>query len=89
MRQARIAFIISKSVNNREDIKVIATIIIMMGDTKPADTAASPKTNAPKIEIAEPQFEGKRTSDSLNISQIKRVNIHSKKAGKGTSIRCF
>ena len=46
------------------------TIIIIIGETIPADTAASPKTNPPKIEMADPYLEGKRISLSLKISQL-------------------
>lgn len=52
--QCLIELIISKSVKIRLDIKVIATIIIIIGETIPADTAASPKTKAPRIDVAEP-----------------------------------
>ena len=52
--QCLIELIISKSVNIKLDMNVIATIIIIIGETIPADTAASHKTSAPKMEVADP-----------------------------------
>ena len=54
------AFINSGSVNRRADIAVMASIIIIIGDTIPALTAASPKISAPTMEIAEPPTFGIR-----------------------------
>ena len=78
------ALISSGSVNSRADIAVTASIIIIIGDTIPALTAASPRIRAPTTEIADPPIFGIRISLSLNISKDKSINSASKKAGKGT-----
>ena len=78
------AFMSSGSVNNRADIAVMASIIIIIGDTIPALTAASPRIRAPTIEIADPPMFGIRISPSLKISNDKSINKASKKAGNGT-----
>ena len=62
-------------------------MIIIIGETIPADTAASPKTNAPSIETALPYELGKRISLSLNISQINNKIKASTIDGKGTCDR--
>ena len=63
---------------------LIATTIIIIGETIPALTAASPKTSPPKIEMAVPIEEGIRISLSLKISNEIIIKIASIKAGKGT-----
>ena len=62
----------------------IPTIIIVIGETIPASTAAWPKTKAPTIEIELPPLPGKRISLSLNIWNIKLITIISKTVEKGT-----
>ena len=78
------AFISSGSVNNRADIAVMASIIIIIGDTIPALTAASPRIRAPTTEIADPPIFGIRMSPSLKISKDNNISNASKKAGNGT-----
>ena len=82
------AFIISGSVNMSPVIDVIAITITAIGDTSPALTAASPKTNAPTILIEVPIWLGKRISLSLSISNvIIRIKIE-KALGNGTFNLC-
>ena len=68
-------------------IEEIATTIIIIGETIPALTAASPKIKPPNIEIALPLVADIRTSLSLNISQINNIPKASIRAGKGTPSR--
>jgi len=82
-------FIISGSGNSRADIAVIAITIIIIGDTIPAFTAASPKIKAPTIERALLEKLGILKSLSLNISNDKSIIKASKKAGNGTPLRCI
>ena len=79
------ALINSGSTNIKDDMEVIATTIIIMGDTIPAFTAASPNIKAPTMEMAELAKLGNLRSLSLNISKERIIRIHSKKAEKGTS----
>ena len=77
-------FIISGSVNGNADMAVSDTTIIIIGETNPAFTAASPRINAPTIERALLLKLGILKSLSLNISKdIIIINV-SKKAGNGT-----
>ena len=78
------AFTSSVSVNINDDIAVIATTIIMIGDTIPADTAASPNINAPTIDRAEFAKLGNFKSLSFNNSNAAIIRAHSIKVGKGT-----
>ena len=48
------ALFISIVVKVRLEIKVIAITMIVIGEAIPADTDASPRTIAPRMEIAEP-----------------------------------
>ena len=77
-------FIISGSVNNSAERAVIAITIIIMGDTIPALTAASPNIKAPTVDKALEVKDGLLRSHSLNISNANAISIASKKAGKGT-----
>ena len=79
-----IAFINSGSVKSRADMAVMASIIIMIGDTIPALTAASPKMRAPTMEMADPPIFGILRSPSLNISNDSSIINASKNAGNGT-----
>ena len=81
-------FINSGSVNKRADIAVIASMIIIIGDTIPALTAASPSIRAPTTEIAVPPIFGIRISLSLKRSNERSIIRASKKAGKGTLLLC-
>ena len=72
------------SVKIRLVIKVIATIIIMIGLTIPALTAASPIINAPNMLDALPKLLGNLISVSLNTSQIISMIMISIIDGKGT-----
>ena len=74
---------------NKPLIAEIATTIIMIGETIPAETAASPNTKPPNIETAVPKEEGIRISLSLKISKAIIMRIASKKAGKGTLCLCL
>jgi hypothetical protein len=67
-------------------IEEIAITIIMMGETIPALTAASPNINPPSIEIADPEVFDIRKSDSFNISKHISINSASMYAGKGTKV---
>ena len=67
-------------------IEEIAITIIMIGDTIPALTAASPSINPPNIDTADPAVVDIRKSVSFNISKqtiIKNASIY---AGKGTKL---
>ena len=81
-------FIISGSGNSRADIAVMAITIIIIGDTIPAFTAASPKIRAPTIESALLEKLGILKSLSLNISNDIIIMNASKKAGNGTDSLC-
>ena len=74
----------SGSVNNREDREVMARTIIIIGETIPAFTAASPRINAPTVERALVVKVGPLRSPSLRISKAIIIIIASKKAGNGT-----
>ena len=75
---------ISKSLNTNPVIDVKATTITAIGDTKPALTAASPRTNAPTMLIDVPIEEGIRISLSFKSSNV-IININTANAlGKGT-----
>ena len=77
-------FITSGSGKSRADMAVIAITIIIIGDTIPAFTAASPSIRAPTIDRALLEKLGILKSLSLNISNdIIMINA-SKKAGNGT-----
>lgn len=71
----------------KEAIPVMATIIIRVGLTIPALTAASPKIRAPTIPIEEPIRDGtlrlasRISSKEISISKISKVT------GKGTFAR--
>lgn len=70
--------------NISEEIAEREMTITIIGDTIPAETAASPKTIAPKIEIAVPDKCGIRISLSRNISKTSVSPRASTIAGKGT-----
>ena len=55
-------------------IEEIAIIIIIIGETIPALTAASPKISPPRIETALPVVADIRISDSFNISNAIIIN---------------
>ena len=80
----RRALLNSGSTKIREEMAVIATTIIIIGDTIPALTAASPRISAPTIEIAELAKLGSFKSLSRSISKAIIIKRHSIKAGKGT-----
>jgi hypothetical protein len=73
---------------NIEHIAVIATTITIIGDIIPADTAASPSTNAPNIDKDVPREEGFNASASYKISNVNINNNASIKAGNGTVYLC-
>ena len=74
----------SGSTKFRDEMAVRATTIIMIGETIPALTAASPRISAPTIEMAELAKLGSLRSHSLKISKDTIISIHSMKAAKGT-----
>ena len=76
------------STNISDDIDVMAITIIIIGDTIPALTAASPRIRAPTIEIAELAKLGNFKSLSLSISNAIVIRIASKNAEKGTFSLC-
>ena len=63
------ALLKSGFVNTSDDIKHIAIVIIIIGLTIPAFTAASPSISAPSMEIAVPYLDGNLISLSLHILQ--------------------
>ena len=74
----------SGSTNIRDEIDVMATTIIIIGDTIPALTAASPKINAPTIEMADDAKLGNFKSLSLKISNDIIISIASMNVENGT-----
>ena len=81
------AFPSSTDENINPAIDDIAITIIIIGDTIPALTAASPNINPPNIDMADPLVDDILRSDSFNISKhiiIKSASIY---AGKGTKLR--
>ena len=83
-RYIRKAVMNTGSTNIRDDNDVMAITIIIIGDTIPAFTAASPRIKAPTIEMAEEAKLGSFKSLSLKSSKAISIIIASKKAGKGT-----
>ena len=73
-----------ESLNIKDDVYDIAIVIIIMGLTMPAFTAASPNSSAPNIEIVEPYFDGNLESLSLKSSHITNIINASNIEGKGT-----
>lgn len=71
------------------DMAVMATVITMGAPTKPADTAASPMTNAPTMLTACPIGRGSRRPASRRISNASSSNSASIKAGKGVPSRAL
>ena len=61
----------------------MAIIIIIIGLTSPAETAASPNINAPRMDTELPYELGNLISLSLSISQENNIQNASKIAGKG------
>ena len=82
-----IPFIISGSVNRSADKEVRAIMIIIIGDTIPASTAALPNIRAPTVDIALVVKFGLLRSHSLNISKAVIMRMASMNAGKGTLAR--
>ena len=80
----RIALMNSGSTNISEDIEVIAITIIIIGDTMPALTAASPSMRAPTIERADDAKLGIFKSLSLSISNDIVIIKASMNVEKGT-----
>ena len=70
-----------------DEIAVIAIIIINIGETILAETAASPKTRAPTIPTVEPRGEGTLRPASLINSKESSIIRISTKIGKGTFTR--
>ena len=83
------AFTIETWENIKLHIDDIAITMTMIGDTIPADTAASPRTMAPRMLMAFPDTWGILRSLSLRISKIRIIPIASIKVGKGTPFRCW
>ena len=71
-----------------DDMAVIATTIIIIGDTIPAFTAASPKISAPTIEMAELAKLGNFRSLSLRISKAIIISNASTNVENGTLSLC-
>ena len=76
------------SVKISDEIDVMAITIIMIGDTMPALTAASPKIRAPTMEMAELAKLGSFKSLSLKISNEIIIRIASMNVENGTFSRC-
>ena len=85
--QIRIVKFSEKSGMLNEQIAVIATIIIKIGLTKLALTAASPKISPPTIPMVGPMGEGTRTPASRISSNDISINSISKMTGNGTVSR--
>ena len=81
-------FISSGSEKANDDMDVMATTIIIIGDTIPADTAASPNIRAPTMDRELLAKLGIFKSLSLNISKENIISIASIKAEKGTFSLC-
>ena len=79
-----IPFVNSGSVIVNDDIDVIAIIIIIIGDTIPASTAAWPSIRAPTIERELVVKFGNLNSLSFSISKDTNIISASVKAEKGT-----
>ena len=79
-----IPFINSGSVINNADVSVIAITIIIIGDTIPAATAASPNIRAPTIDRELVVKFGSLKSHSFNISNDNTIIIASMNALNGT-----
>ncbi|MNG34054.1 hypothetical protein D3C84_1204520 [compost metagenome] len=60
---------------------VIATTMVIAGETSPADTAASPIIKAPAIETVGPMARGIRIPASRRISKVNSNNSASIIAG--------
>ena len=84
----RSALMNSGSTNVSEEIDVIAITIIMIGDTIPADTAASPNIKAPTMDKAELAKLGSFKSLSLKISNDVIIRIASINVENGTFSLC-
>lgn len=82
--QTLIALTRSLSLNKKDVTDETAIIIIIIGDIRPASTAACPKTNAPTIDIDVPTTKDILVSDSFNISNIRNITSASTTLGKGT-----
>ena len=82
-----IEYINEFEVNNNPLIMLIAITIIIIGETIPALTAASPITKPPKIDTEVPTLEGILASLSLNISKQIIIKSASIKPGNGTPKR--
>ena len=82
------ALITSIDWKTKDDMILMAITIIIIGETIPADTAASPRTNPPKILIAVPLELGILVSLSLNISKDIIIIKDSTNDGKGTLDLC-
>ena len=67
-----------------EQIPVIATIIIKIGLTRDADTAASPSIKAPTIPIVVPSGDGTLRPASRIYSKEISISKISTTVGKGT-----
>ena len=80
---------ISLSLNKNDATDDIAITMIMIGDIRPASTAAWPKTKAPTIDIDEPTTNGTLVSASLSISKLSQRSNASIKDGKGTPSLCI
>lgn len=74
-----------KSGIEKEHIPVIATIIISIGLTRLALTAASPRIRAPTIPIVVPNGPGTRSPASRISSKENSIKKISKITGKGTA----
>ena len=81
-----IVFINSCDGKINPEIDEIAIIIIIIGDTIPAATAASPSINPPNIDIEDAEEFDILKSPSLNISKDIIINSASIYAGKGTNV---
>ena len=77
-------FISSIDENASDETDEIPTIIMVIGDTIPASTAACPNTSAPTIEMELPPLPGNLKSLSLNIWNIIIMTNISNTVEKGT-----
>ena len=78
------ALVNSGSTKVSDDMEVMAIMMIIIGETIPADTAASPSISAPTIESAEFAKLGSFKSLSLKISKAIVISNASMNVEKGT-----
>ena len=87
-KDAGVTSVITLTEKTAGDVEATTTTITVIGETIPAATAASPKTNAPTILTAVPIELGSLISLSLNISNVMLKIRISIAVGNGTPCLC-